>query len=163
MVIDLAQAGTYQIEVTTVSKSKKQTLTPPPVTIELLPKKAKIVSFTLNKSITKAVVVREGETLTMSWHVDGENNIQVELNPFGTVEKSGTKQIPVNSALPSQISLIVTDTDGKKFKDGFSIKVEANSTPNNTPSVPVARPISSVLPVPNRQQPKTKISKNSSI
>ena len=161
--IDLAQAGTYQIEVTTVSKSKKQTLTPPPVTIELLPKKAKIVSFTLNKSITKAVVVREGETLTMSWHVDGENNIQVELNPFGTVEKSGTKQIPVNSALPSQISLIVTDTDGKKFKDGFSIKVEANSTPNNTPSVPVARPISSVLPVPNRQQPKTKISKNSSI
>ena len=154
--IDIAQAGTYQIEVTTVSKSKKPPATPQPVTIEVLPKKAKIVSFTLNNSDTESIVVREGENLTLSWQVDGENNIQVELNPFGTVEKSGTKQIPVNSALPSQISLIITDTDRKQIKRGFSIKVEAATTPSATPSVPLEQPKPAVSPVPDRQKPTTK-------
>jgi hypothetical protein len=162
--IDIAQAGKYQLEVTTVSKSRKPSTAPQLVKIEILPKTTKIVSFTLNNSDTGSIIVREGENLTLNWQVDGENNIQVELNPFGTVEKSGTKQIPVTPALPSQISLIVTDKYGKKVNKGFSIKVEANTTPSPTPSVPdLNQPPSSTSPVPDRQKPTTKPSKDLSI
>ncbi len=161
--IDLTQAGTYQIEVTTVSKSKKTPTIPQPVIIEVLSKKAKIISFTLNNSNTPTIVVREGDTLTLSWQVDGEKNIQVDLSTSGTVGKSGTRQIPVNSALPSPISLTVTDIDGKQIKQVFSIKVEAATIPSPTPSFPVKQPKPSISPVPNRQQPRTKTSKDSSI
>lgn len=162
--IDIAQAGKYQLEVTTVSKSGKPPTAPQLVKIEVLPKTLKIVSFTLNNSDTESIVVREGENLTLNWQVDGENNIQVELNPFGTVEKSGTKQIPVTPALPSQISLIVTDKYGQKVTKGFAIKVEATTTSSPTPSVPALNQQSiPTSPVPDRQKPTTKPSKDLSI
>ena len=84
------------------------------------------------------------------------------MNPFGTVERSGTKQIQVTPALPAQISLTVSDKYGQKVTKGFSIKVEANSTPNSTPSIPDS-PGNNSTPAPDRQQPNPKPSKDLSI
>ena len=154
--VDIPQAGKYQLEITTVSKSKKVPAAPQLVKIEVLPKTLKIVSFTLNNSDAESTVVREGENLTLSWQVDGEENIQVEMNPFGTVARSGTKQIQVTPALPAQISLTVSDKYGQKVTKGFSIKVEANSTPSNPDSPGTS------TPVPDRQ-PNPKPSKDLSI
>ena len=159
--VDVPQAGKYQLEIITVSKSKKVPAAPQLVKIEVLPKTLKIVSFTLNNSDAESTVVREGENLTLSWQVDGEENIQVEMNPFGTVERSGTKQIQVTPALPAQISLTVSDKYGQKVTKGFSIKVEANSTPNSTPSSPDL-PGTNSTPAPDRQ-PNPKPSKDLSI
>ena len=160
--INISQAGKYQLEIATVSKSKPVPAAPQLVKIEVLPKTLKIVSFTLNNSDAESTVVREGENLTLSWQVDGEENIQVEMNPFGTVARAGTKQIQVTPALPPQISLTVSDKYGQKVTKGFSIKVEANSTPNSNPSSPdSSQP--NLTPTPELQKPTTKPSKDLSI
>lgn len=166
--MNITQAGKYQLEITPISKSKKASATPPqPIKIEVLPKTLRIASFKLNGNETESIVVREGETLNISWQVDGEENIQIELTPFGTVARSGTKQIPVTPALPQQISLTVTDKYGQKVSKGFSIKVEANNgTPSTTPTDPNLNPnspINPTLPVPDRSKPSPTPPKDRSI
>ena len=161
--LELSQAGKYQLEIITVSKSKKVPTTPQIVKLEVLPKQLKIVSFTLNNSETESIVVKEGEILNLNWQVDGEENIQVELNPFGTVQKSGTKQIPVNSAIPAQISLTATDKYGQKVTKGFAIKVETNASPSTTPSTPNPIESTPTTPDPNPQKPNSKPSGDRSI
>jgi hypothetical protein len=162
--IDIAQAGKYQLEVTTISKSKKTPTVPQMIKVEVLPTQLKISSFTLNGNETESIVVHEGETLTLSWKVDGEENAQVELSTFGTVQRSGTKQIPVTPALPAQILLTATDKYGQKVSKGFSVKVEATTTPSPTPSVPdLNQQPNPTSPVPDRQKPTTKPSKDLSI
>jgi hypothetical protein len=166
--LNITQAGKYQVELTPISKSKKAATTPPqPIKIEVLPKTLKITSFKLNGNETESIVVREGENLTLSWQVDGEENIQIELVPFGTVARSGTKQIQVTPALPAQISLTVTDKYGQKATKGFSIKVEANNgLPSTTPTDPNLNqpsPTSPTLPVPGQSKPSPKPPKDMSI
>jgi hypothetical protein len=161
--LELSQAGKYQLEIITVSKSKKVPTAPQLVKIEVLPKQLKIVSFTLNNSETESIVVKEGENLNLNWQVDGEENIQVELNPFGTVQKSGTKQIPVTPAIPAQISLTATDKYGQKVTKGFAIKVEANTSPSTTPSTPNPIESTPTTPESNPQKPKPKPSGDLSI
>ena len=164
--MNITQAGKYQVEVTPISKSKQAAATPPqPIKIEVLPKTLRIASFKLNGNETESIVVREGETLNLSWQVDGEENIQIELTPFGTVARSGTKQIPVTPALPQQISLTVTDKYGQKVSKGFSIKVEANNgAPSTTPADPNLNPTSPISPtVPDRSKPSPTPPKDRSI
>ncbi len=164
--VDIDRAGKYQLEIIPISSSKKVSSTPPqPIKVEILAKQSKIISFTLNGTDVESSVVREGENITLAWKVDGEENIQVELPPFGTVQKTGTKQIQVTTALPNPIILTVTDKDGKKVTKGFSIKVESNPTVTPTPSVPDANPFNSpnppspISPTPG-SQPKPNPSSN---
>lgn len=163
--INITQAGKYQLEITPVSKSKKVATTPPqPIKIEVLPKTLRITSFKLNGSDTESIVVREGETLNLSWQVDGEENIQIELSTSGTVARSGTKQIQVTPALPPQISLTVTDKYGQKATKVFSIKVEANNLSPSTPPVdPNSNQTSPISPVPGQSKPSPKPSPDMSI
>jgi hypothetical protein len=163
--INITQAGKYQIEVIPVSKSKKAALTPSqPIKIEVLPKKLRITSFKLNGNDTESIVVREGETLNLSWQVDGEENIQIELSTSGTVARSGTKQIQVTPALPPQISLTVTDKYGQKATKVFSIKVEANNlSPSTSPVDPNSNQPSPISPVPGQPKPSPKPSPDMSI
>jgi hypothetical protein len=163
--INITQAGKYQVEIIPISKSKKAATTPPQtVKIEVLPKTLKIISFKLNGNETESIVVREGDNLTLSWQVDGEENIQIELVPFGTVARSGTKQIQVTPALPAQISLTVTDKYGQKATKGFSIKVDANNVaPSTTPTDPNLDRTSPIVPVPGQSKPSPKPSQDMSI
>ena len=162
--MNITQAGKYQLEITPISKSKKVATTPSqPIKIEVLPKTLRITSFKLNGNDTESIVVREGEILNLSWQVDGEENIQIELTPFGTVSRSGTKQIQVTPALPAQISLTVTDKYGQKATKGFSIKVEANNaTPNTTPTDPNLNQPSPTSPIPGQPKPSPKPSQDMS-
>ncbi len=161
--IELSQAGKYQLEIITVSKSKKVPAAPQLVKIEVLPKQLKIVSFTLNSSETESIVVKEGETLNLNWQVDGEENIQIELNPFGTVQKTGTKQMTATPAIPAKISLTATDKYGMKVTKGFAIKVEANTSPSTTPSTPDSPDATPTTPSSTPQKPSTKPSGDMSI
>jgi hypothetical protein len=153
--MNITQAGKYQVEITPVSKSKTAVTNPSqPIKIEVLPKTLRIASFKINGNETESIVVREGETLNLSWQVDGEENIQMELAPFGTVSRSGTKQIQVTPALPPQISLIATDKYGQKVTKGFSIKVEVNNAmPSMNPTNPNLNQPNPILPVPGKSKP----------
>ena len=124
----------------------------------------RIASFKINGNETESIVVREGETLNLSWQVDGEENIQIELTPFGTVSRSGTKQIQVTPALPPQMSLTVSDKYGQKVSKGFSIKVEANNaTPSTTPTDPNFNQPNPILPDPGQSKPGSKPPEDRSI
>jgi hypothetical protein len=156
--IDINLSGKYQLELIPVSSSKKVSPTPPqPIKFDILAKQSKIVSFTLNGTDEESRVLREGENITLTWKVDGEENIQVELSTSGTVQKAGTKQIPVTTALQNPIILTVTDKDGKKITKVFSIKVESNPTATPTPPVSDGNPFSTpnspspTLPPPGSQ------------
>jgi hypothetical protein len=148
--IDINLSGKYQLELIPVSSSKKVSPTPPqPIKFDILAKQSKIVNFTLNGTDEESRVLREGENITLTWKVDGEENIQVELSTSGTVQKAGTKQIPVTTALQNPIILTVTDKDGKKITKVFSIKVESNPTATPTPPVSDGNPFST----PNSPSP----------
>jgi hypothetical protein len=145
--IDINLSGKYQLELIPVSSSKKVAPTlPQPIKFDILAKQSKIVNFTLNGTDEESRVLREGENITLTWKVDGEENIQVELSTSGTVQKAGTKQIPVTTALQNPIILTVTDKDGKKITKVFSIKVESNPTATPTPPVSDGNPFSTLNP-----------------
>ncbi|MEH2346899.1 MAG: hypothetical protein V7K55_02645 [Nostoc sp.] len=112
--------------------------------IEILPKPFKIVSFTINGSEQQNLELKEGTTATLSWRVEGEN-IQVKLQPYGDdVPLAGSKQLPVNLAFPSQISLQVNDISGKQQPQqrGFAITVIKKVVPTPIPSInPIPPPL----------------------
>ncbi|MEH2138329.1 COG1470 family protein [Nostoc sp.] len=118
--------------------------------IEILPKPFKIVSFTINGSEQQNLELKEGTTATLSWRVEGEN-IQVKLQPYGDdVPLAGSKQLPVNLAFPSQISLQVNDISNKQQPQqrGFAITVIKKVVPTPTPRI---NPIP--LPLPPNNSP----------
>jgi hypothetical protein len=162
--INIARAGKYQLEVIATSSSKKPATTAPPTTkIDILSKALKITKFTLNGSDAGSIVLREGENLDIAWQIDGEEDLQIELAPFGTVPKSGTKQVQITPALPAQISLTASDKYGHKETKGFSIKVEPNSsTSGSSPISPNPNSPTDQL-FPNPTQPKPKPPKDLSI
>ncbi|MFB2769525.1 hypothetical protein ACE1AT_09575 [Pelatocladus sp. BLCC-F211] len=134
--IDILPAGNYNLQLITVSKSKQQpSSSSSPINIKVLPKPLKIVYFTLNGTGTEepSRVLQVGENLTVSWKVEGEEDIQVELTPYGTVPPEGSKQIQVTQVLPPQITLTATDKHGQKESKVFSIQVEP--TVESTPEV----------------------------
>ncbi|MEH2201106.1 COG1470 family protein [Nostoc sp.] len=112
--------------------------------IEILPKPFKIFSFTINGSEQQNLELKEGTTATLSWRVEGEN-IQVKLQPYGDdVPLAGSKQLPVNLAFPSQISLQVNDISGKQQPQqrGFAITVIKKVVPTPIPSInPIPPPL----------------------
>lgn len=138
--VNISQAGKYYLQLKPISKlvlkSEKSPKTSAiQVKVEVLPQTLKIINCTINGSSNPTLVVREGETLTLNWQVDGEENITVELDPGGTVQRSGSKTIQGIQGL-SRISLMATDNYGHKESRIFSIKVEPAviPTPNQTPN-----------------------------
>ncbi|MEH2252007.1 hypothetical protein [Nostoc sp.] len=105
--------------------SQKNSLKKIDSNIEILPKPFNIVSFRINGSEQPNLVLKEGESTTLNWRVEGEN-IQVKLLPYGNdVEPVGSIKLPVNQAFPPQIALQVNDISGKQQPQqrGFAITV----------------------------------------
>jgi len=133
------QPGKYTFELRAFSKPGK-----PPNSqqieskIEILPKPFKIIYFTLNGSQGPNLVFKDGESLILSWKVEGED-LNVELSPYGNVATTGSQKLIANQAFPPEIELKVTDKFGNKETKGFSVKVE---TPPPPPSLsPFLSPI----------------------
>ncbi|BAY11424.1 COG1470 family protein [Calothrix sp. NIES-2098] len=115
--------------------------------IEVLPKPIKIISFTINGSEQPNQALKEGETATLSWRVEGED-IQVKLLPYGNdLKPVGSLQLPVISEFPPQIALQVIDKSGKQQPQqrGFAIAVIKKVVP--TPTPPAITPVPSASPV----------------
>ncbi|MEH2354995.1 COG1470 family protein [Nostoc sp.] len=116
--------------------------------IGILPKQFKIVSFRINGSEQPNLVLKEGESATLSWRVEGEN-IQVKLLPYGNdVPAVGSMKLPVNQAFPPQIGLLVNDISGKQQPQqrGFAITVLKKVVPTPIPGI---NPIPPILPPSN--------------
>ncbi|MEH2449794.1 hypothetical protein [Nostoc sp.] len=116
---------TFQIKAFSNNGSQKDSLKKTDSKIEILPKPFKIVSFQINGSEQPNLVLKEGESATLSWRVEGEN-IQVKLLPYGNdVKPVDSIKLPVNQALPPQIALQVNDVSGKQQPQqrGFAITV----------------------------------------
>ncbi len=144
------KAGKYTFEIQAFSKSGEQSNSKAIQTnVEILPKPFKIVYFTLNGSNEPNIVIKDGQPLTLSWKVEGED-INIELSPFGNVPLSGSQKLKANQALPSRIEIIVTDKSGNKATKGFSIKVE--TPPQPALQVPQSAP-SPASPLPPSARP----------
>ncbi|MHC5596753.1 MAG: COG1470 family protein [Nostoc sp.] len=134
----------FQLKAFSNNGSQKTSFKKTESKIEILPKPFKIVSFTINGSEQPNLVLNEGTTATLSWRVEGEKeNIQVKLLPYGDVELSGSKQLTVNVALPSQITLQVNDIiSGKQppQQRGFAITVLKKVEPTPITPIPPALP-----------------------
>ena len=136
------EPGKYTFELQAFSKPGKQPKSKPTESkIEILPKPFKIVFFTLNGSEQPNIVLQEGQPVTLSWKVEGED-INVELSTSGNVNPSGSQKLIANLALPSRIEIIVTDKFGNKATKAFSTKVEIPPSPSpqfpQSPPPPVA-------------------------
>lgn len=132
------QPGKYTFELRAFSQSGKPPNSQPAESkIEILPKPFNIVYFTINGSETPNQVFKEGQTLILSWKVEGED-IDVQLSPYGDVATIGSQKLIANQAIPPQIQLIVTDKSHNQKTKGFSIKVE---TPPPPPSPSPNNPI----------------------
>ncbi|MBD2514497.1 hypothetical protein H6G93_05645 [Nostoc sp. FACHB-973] len=106
--------------------------------IAILPKPFQIVSFTINGSEEPNRELNEGTTATLSWRVEGEKeNIQVKLQPYGDVQLSGSKQLTVNRAFPTQIILQVSDKSGNQppQERGFAIQFIPKPQPSPIPPI----------------------------
>jgi uncharacterized membrane protein len=155
--IKISQAGKYELQIKPISKTppkakpQNQTTAPvPPLKIEVLPKQLKIVEFAINGTSEPSRIVKEGAILTITWKVEGDEKMNVELVPGGTVPRAGTLAIPSIPSI-SQITLTATDTYGGKAIKTFFLKVEPvvvptpNQIPNTTPNITPS-------PLPNRTQ-----------
>ncbi|WP_445634423.1 CARDB domain-containing protein [Nostoc sp. DSM 114161] len=117
--------------------------------IEILPKPFKITSFTINGSEQPNLELNEGTTATLRWRVEGEKeNIQVKLQPYGDVELSGSKQLIVNRAFPTQIILQVNDISGNQKPQERGFAIQFIPKPQPTP-IPPINPIPPNLPPSN--------------
>lgn len=104
--------------------------------IEILPKPFRIISFTLNGSEQPNQELKEGETATLSWRVEGED-IQVKLDPFGNEEQVGSRKLQVNQAFPSQIRLQVYDKLGQQQSQEKSFAIAVIKPPPPEPILPI--------------------------
>ncbi|MEH1892636.1 MAG: hypothetical protein V7K92_25400 [Nostoc sp.] len=137
----------FQIKAFSNNGSQKNSLKKTDSKIEILPKPFKIISFKINGSEQPNLVLKEGESTTLSWRVEGEN-IQVKLLPYGNdVKPVDSIKLPVNQAFPPQIALQVNDISGKQQpqQKGFAITVIKKVVPTPTP-IPSINPIPSTLP-----------------
>ncbi|MFH7030931.1 MAG: hypothetical protein ACHBN1_37695 [Heteroscytonema crispum UTEX LB 1556] len=117
--------------------------------VEVLAKPIKIVFFKINGSDQLNQVLNEGENVTLSWEVEGEN-IQVKLVPYGNVNQKGSMKVSVTKNFRN-ITLLVTDISGKQpnQEKGFVITVkEIQPTPN--PFISPLNPISPILSPKNK-------------
>ncbi|AKG21656.1 COG1470 family protein [Calothrix sp. 336/3] len=136
--IETLNPGKYSLELQPISKSISQSgIKPGETKIEVIAKEMRIVSFTLNNSSVPNQVLNNGQQVILSWQVEGDD-VNVELSPYGSVEKTGSKVLTANQALPSQITLTVADKYGQSpVKKGFSLTVNgASSSSNNSIVVP---------------------------
>ncbi|MHC5734740.1 COG1470 family protein [Nostoc sp.] len=150
------KAGKYAFEIKAFPNngSQKTSFKKTESKIEILPKPFKIVSFRINGSEQPNLVLKEGESATLSWRVEGEN-IQVKLLPYGNdVPPVGSMKLPVNQAFPPQIGLLVNDISGKQQPQqrGFAItvlkKVEPTPIPGINPIPPILPPSNSPFKTP---------------
>lgn len=144
------KAGKYAFEIKAFPNngSQKTSFKKTESKIEILPKPFKIVSFRINGSEQPNLVLKEGESATLSWRVEGEN-IQVKLLPYGNdVPPVGSMKLPVNQAFPPQIGLLVNDISGKQQPQqrGFAITVLKKVEPTPIPGI---NPIPRTLPPSN--------------
>ncbi len=157
--------GTYTFALQPISKSPYQpNLKPTEIKVNIKPKQFKIVSFTLNGSEQRNLVLNDGTTAIVKWQVEGDaQGIQVDLSPsYNNVGLSGTKEFLVNSALKA-IKIIVTDKFTQK-QESLEFTVETPPPPINTaptipesnvpqvPNIPTA-PNNNTAPSPVKPQP----------
>lgn len=159
--LKIAQPSKYELQIKPISKSeakpeKPPTTAAPAIEFEVLPKSLKIGTFTINGTTEPSRIVKEGEMLTINWQVDGDEKINVELLPGGTVARSGTQQMQSIQSI-SQISLVATDNYGHKETKVFSIKVEPPGAPSSG-TIPTTTPTQNL---PSTGVPGNSGSKNS--
>ncbi|MBW4599466.1 MAG: hypothetical protein KME29_07585 [Calothrix sp. FI2-JRJ7] len=148
-----SQPGTFTYDISAISGdqvSPKQAQNP----VEILPKPFNIVFFRINNidnSKSQNIVLNEGEQVSVSWKVGGENvSVNLSLNNGEVPQTGATPKIPVDLDFPRQITLEVTDKLGKRGsqKKGFFITVKPKPTPTPTPTqAPV--PINTAVPIPS--------------
>ncbi|MBW4671350.1 MAG: hypothetical protein KME60_28995 [Cyanomargarita calcarea GSE-NOS-MK-12-04C] len=154
-----AAPGTYTFALQPISKSPYQAnLKPTEIKVNIKPKQFKIVSFTLNGSEQRNLVLKDGDRAIVKWQVEGDaEGIQVDLPPYYTnVGLSGTKEFLVNSGLKA-IEITVTDNLTQKRENlGFTFTVEPPPPSINTaPTIPESNvpQVPNIPTAPNRNTP----------
>ena len=105
-------------------------------------------SIILTTASNKNIILNEGDRVTVSWKVEGENvSVKLSLNN-GEVKQTGTTgKIPVNYPFDSPVVLTVTDKFGKRDaqQKGFSISVKPKPTPTPNLVTPVPLPTQNIF------------------
>lgn len=144
------KAGKYTFELQAFSQSDEAVSSSKltDTKIQILPKPFKIVYFKLNNQQEPlARTFKEGESITLSWKVEGED-IYVQVSPLGNVDLSGSQEIVAAITLPL-IEITVTDQFGHTVKKGFPITIARPQSPSPSPSPsPLSSPSSKATPKP---------------
>lgn len=123
----------YEIKAYSRNVKDRQSIKQTENKIQVTAKPFNIVFFKINGSEQQNQILNEGNKVTLSWKVAGDN-IEVKLLPYGDkLPKEGKKVLNVIKDFPSQIALEVTDPSGQRQaqKKGFAISVkEKQPTPN---------------------------------
>ncbi len=141
------KAGKYTFELQAFSQSDEAVSSSKltDTKIQILPKPFKIVYFKLNNQEEPlARTFKEGESITLSWKVEGED-ISVQVSPLGNVDLSGSQEIVAATTLPL-IEITVTDQFEHTVKKGFPITIVRPQSPSPSPS---PSPSTSLSPSPS--------------
>ncbi|RUT08141.1 hypothetical protein DSM106972_013090 [Dulcicalothrix desertica PCC 7102] len=140
-----------EIVVETFNEFNRKSIKQAESKIEILPKPFQLIFFRINnRDQPPNLELKEGEKVTLSWRVEGEN-IQVKLDPYGNVKPSDTIQLPVITNFPSRVALQVTDKSGKQQpqEKAFIITVKPKPTPTPTPAPFPFNTINPNIPIPS--------------
>ena len=137
-VVSPTTAGKYSFELQACYKSCEQANSKSiEGMIELKIKPTKIVYFKLNGSDKNILNLENGQSITLAWKVEGDEEINVELSTQGKVKPSDIEKIQVNKALEPKIELTVTDKSGKVLdKRDFLITVIEKPVSTPKPLIP---------------------------
>ncbi|OUL31000.1 hypothetical protein BV378_02525 [Nostoc sp. RF31YmG] len=132
------KAGKYAFELKALANNGSEKISAKKIDgVEVLANPINILYFTINGNEQPSQSLKEGETATLTWRVEGED-IQVKLLPYGNdLKPIGSLKLPVISEFPSQIALQVIDKSGKQppQQRGFAIAVIKKVVPTPTPLV----------------------------
>lgn len=134
----------YELTAFSTNVNDRNSTKSAPNKIEVLPKPFNIVFFrinNINSSDKPNLELNEGDTITLSWKVEGEN-VSVKLSPYGDVQQGGTKQLSVIRDFPNRILLQVNGTSSNQppQERGFAITVRPKPTPTVAPTINTAVP-----------------------
>ncbi len=144
--------GTLMYELKAYSRNEKNRISTETTknNIQIVSQPFNIVFFKINGSEQLNQVLNEGDKVTLTWKVEGED-IEVKLLPYQyNLPKQGKQVLEVIKNFPSPIELVVTDKSGQRQpqRKGFAISVKEKPSP---PNVIIAPPIrNSPVPLPRR-------------
>jgi hypothetical protein len=129
----------YEVAISSINVKDRNSIKKSANNIEVFPKPFNLVFFRINnRDQPLNLEFNEGEEVTLSWKVEGED-IQVNLEPFqSNVRLVDTMVLKITNGFKEKVTLEVIDKSGKRQpqKKAFFITAKPKPTPAPSPTNP---------------------------